>query len=182
MNLQENHPPSRIKDLKVESISQINRALTLTWTAPGDDLDQGSASSYDIRYDSSGITLLQLRDNARKLPDEFIIHNKGPREAGERELIKLKMQVLQNQTASFAFIIRAIDKDGNCGEFSNLATVGIDRIPYVVVNTEKARIVEQPVVLLIAIVIVLLIIVIMIIMVKASIRRDEKIFKKHCPV
>lgn len=139
------------------------------------------ASSYDIRYNNNGINLLQLLDNARKLPAELIIHNKGPKEAGERELMILKMPVAHNQSASFAFIIRAVDKEGNVGEFSNLATVGLYKTRYVVVKMEKERKAEEPVVLLIAVVMVVLFVAMMLFLIKASMRRgSQKMYKNHC--
>jgi len=36
------YPPSRVTDLKVASVQVNQMALTIEWTAPGDDLDQGT--------------------------------------------------------------------------------------------------------------------------------------------
>jgi len=47
-------PPSAITNLSVSNISQTS--VNLSWTAPGDDGNSGTASSYDIRYSFSAIT------------------------------------------------------------------------------------------------------------------------------
>jgi hypothetical protein len=46
--------PKAVADLRVESVT--GTSVTLTWTAPGDDGDAGTASEYDIRYSSHPIT------------------------------------------------------------------------------------------------------------------------------
>ncbi|XP_046581484.1 calcium-activated chloride channel regulator 3A-1-like [Haliotis rubra] len=43
------YAPSRVTDLKVISFDTRNHTVTLTWTAPGDDLNVGTASRYEIR-------------------------------------------------------------------------------------------------------------------------------------
>ncbi len=45
---QEKVPPAAVTDLKADAISQTE--FLLTWTAPGDDIMEGTASEYDIRY------------------------------------------------------------------------------------------------------------------------------------
>jgi formylglycine-generating enzyme required for sulfatase activity len=47
-------PPARIGNLAVQSTTQTS--VTLTWTATGDDGNQGTATSYDLRRSSSVIT------------------------------------------------------------------------------------------------------------------------------
>ena len=47
-------PPANGTDLAVSEIT--TSSTTLTWTAPGDDGSQGTASQYDIRYSTSEIT------------------------------------------------------------------------------------------------------------------------------
>jgi hypothetical protein len=51
---QESDPPADIADLL--AVNPTSSAVTLTWTAPGDDADSGTASQYDIRYSTSVIT------------------------------------------------------------------------------------------------------------------------------
>jgi hypothetical protein len=47
-------PPSALTNLSTSS--PISHFITLTWTAPGDDGNTGTASQYDIRYSTSKIT------------------------------------------------------------------------------------------------------------------------------
>jgi len=47
-------PPAAITDLATSS--PTSNLITLTWTAPGDDGNSGTATSYDIRYSTSMIT------------------------------------------------------------------------------------------------------------------------------
>jgi len=44
-------PPASVTDLAAGS--PTHNSITLTWTAPGNDRDSGTASQYDIRYDTS---------------------------------------------------------------------------------------------------------------------------------
>jgi Fibronectin type III domain len=47
-------PPSAIADLAVTSVT--GTSITVRWTAPGDDGNTGTATSYDIRYSTATIT------------------------------------------------------------------------------------------------------------------------------
>ncbi len=47
-------PPAQISDLAVTSTS--SGTATLSFTAPGDDGNTGTATSYDLRYSTSAIT------------------------------------------------------------------------------------------------------------------------------
>jgi hypothetical protein len=52
-------PPDEISPAKVTDLAAGNpssNSITLAWTAPGDDGNTGTASQYDIRYSTSGIT------------------------------------------------------------------------------------------------------------------------------
>lgn len=46
--------PSAVSNLAAGTLT--NNSITLTWTAPGDDGNAGTATSYDIRYSTSAIT------------------------------------------------------------------------------------------------------------------------------
>jgi len=47
-------PPAAVTDLRIDTGNDT--AVTLKWTAPGDDGNAGTATTYDIRYHTSGIT------------------------------------------------------------------------------------------------------------------------------
>jgi hypothetical protein len=63
----DNVPPAAVTDL-VASASATN-AVTLTWTAPGDDGAVGTAALYDIRYFKSPITDAKRRMRNRICPN-----------------------------------------------------------------------------------------------------------------
>jgi hypothetical protein len=46
--------PDAVTDLRIGSV--VGNAVTLNWTAPGDDGDTGTASTYDMRYSRDPIT------------------------------------------------------------------------------------------------------------------------------
>ncbi|HIE28673.1 TPA: hypothetical protein EYP66_15445, partial [Candidatus Poribacteria bacterium] len=47
-------PPAAVTDLAASDLTA--NSITLTWTVPGDDGDEGQAKTYDIRYSTSEIT------------------------------------------------------------------------------------------------------------------------------
>jgi hypothetical protein len=47
-------PPGDVADLHVVAVD--GTVVTVAWTAPGDDGDQGTAAEYDIRYATDPIT------------------------------------------------------------------------------------------------------------------------------
>jgi len=53
--LAEDTPPSAVANLTVGN--PTSTSLRLTWTAPGDDGNTGTAAQYDIRYSTSTITV-----------------------------------------------------------------------------------------------------------------------------
>ncbi len=52
--LTDNIPPASVTDLIISE--NTTSSVTLTWTAPGNDANVGTASKYDIRYSTSNIT------------------------------------------------------------------------------------------------------------------------------
>jgi hypothetical protein len=52
-------PPGQVTDLAVEWVT--DRSVTLTWTAPGDNGENGTATAYDIRHSPSPITNTNFR-------------------------------------------------------------------------------------------------------------------------
>lgn len=55
-------PPARIADLQITAVTA--ESITLTWTAPGDDGDEGVADFYELRYDTAPILTNQDFDDA----------------------------------------------------------------------------------------------------------------------
>ena len=104
-------PPDAVTDLAVSNAT--THSLTLTWTAPGDDGNNGTATEYDIRYATANI------DNENW---EFAIQASGepaPGPAGSNETF-----VVDGLTAAttYYFALKTIDDAGNRANLSNIAS------------------------------------------------------------
>jgi len=106
-------PPAQVQDLTV--IDATATAATLTWTASGDDGNNGRAVRYDLRYSTSPIsndTNFEAAIAAAGLP--------APQSAGGPETFVL----LELQPATtYYFAIKAFDDTGNPSQVSNLASI-----------------------------------------------------------
>jgi len=103
-------PPANVTNLAVSAAT--THSLTLTWTAPGDDGNNGTAAEYDIRYATSNI------DNETW---EFAINATGepaPGPAGSNETF-----VVGGLTpaTTYYFALKTIDNAGNPSDLSNIA-------------------------------------------------------------
>jgi len=99
--------PSKINDLAAVASSG---SATLTWTATGDDANQGTATAYDIRY-GTGTALF---DNGTAISNP-----PTPAEAGSDETVVVSG--LDDDTA-YWFMIVATDDVGESSSPSNTAT------------------------------------------------------------
>ncbi|KAG8437234.1 hypothetical protein GDO86_008078, partial [Hymenochirus boettgeri] len=110
----DNYKPSKITDLEAQI--RMNKFL-LSWTATGDDLDEGEASRYDLR----------LSNNLRKLRDHFdrcaaIEISILPKPVGSRETYEFapkNISVMNGTNLYFAVV--AVDKSFQKSEISNIA-------------------------------------------------------------
>jgi len=104
-------PPDAVTDLAVSGAT--THSLTLTWTAPGDDGNNGTAAEYDIRYATSNI------DNATW---EFAIQASGepaPGPAGSNETFVVSGLAA---ATTYYFALKTIDNAGNRANLSNIAS------------------------------------------------------------
>ncbi|XP_075688592.1 calcium-activated chloride channel regulator 1-like [Rhinoderma darwinii] len=109
------HKPCRITNL--EANAQGN-AVVLSWTATGDDLDQGQAAHYDLR----------MSTNPRDLRDNFEhstlvdISSLSPQLFGSQEKFTFIPLSMGNRSGMvFYFALTAIDKDNQESDISNIA-------------------------------------------------------------
>nr|XP_021328580.1 epithelial chloride channel protein-like isoform X2 [Danio rerio] len=114
-------PPCKIIDLSAEIQED---AVLLSWTAPGEDLDEGSAKSYDIRWSFEVKDLLFNFSNAHVVNTSVI----SPQVFGsvEQHLFNLSFPI-QNGTILF-FAIQSEDNEKLKSEMSNVAS-GLQIIP-----------------------------------------------------
>jgi subtilisin family serine protease/PKD repeat protein len=101
--------PAAITGLSISNTTE--EAVTLTWTAIGDDGMLGKANRYDIRYSQNPI------DETNFSSATPIINNPQPAMAGTAETVILDN--LNPQTTYF-FAIKAMDNAGNLSPLSNL--------------------------------------------------------------
>jgi hypothetical protein len=112
-------PPSAIADLTVTGTT--GNSLALRWTAPGDDGNVGTATSYDIRYSTSSIT------NGNWGSATQATGEPAPAVAGTVQTFNLT-GLSGSQTYYVA--IRAVDDRGNMGALSVIASgTTLDTIP-----------------------------------------------------
>uniref|UniRef100_F6RF88 Calcium-activated chloride channel regulator 2 n=1 Tax=Monodelphis domestica TaxID=13616 RepID=F6RF88_MONDO len=117
-------PPCRI--INLETIRK-EEEIILTWSAPGDDFDQGQAASYEVRMSKS---LQKIKDEFR---DTILVNVSQliPQRAGSREifvftpalLTKEQQQQLDEETGEgnrVYFAIRATDEASLQGQVSNI--------------------------------------------------------------
>lgn len=102
--------PAAVVDLFVEDAGP--NSVTLSWTATGDDNEQGQATSYQIRV---GSTLNELKqwDDARDISTFDLL----PSAAGMSE--RFTINGLESKSTFYA-AIKALDEFGNASELSNI--------------------------------------------------------------
>ncbi|XP_012516503.1 PREDICTED: calcium-activated chloride channel regulator 1 [Propithecus coquereli] len=113
-------PPCQITDLKAKI--QGGNLINLTWTAPGDDYDHGTAHKYIIRISTS---ILDLRD---KFNDSLQVNTDDliPKEANSEEVFVFEPENITFENGTDLFIaVQAVDKVDLKSEISNIAQVSL---------------------------------------------------------
>jgi chitodextrinase len=116
--------PSAIADLAASASSgaeQNNATVSLKFTAPGDDANQGRATRYDVRYSSSAITA----DNFQSaVPFTTTV---TPSTSGTAQEIPVSGLAVGS---TYYFAIKTIDDRGNISAISNVpSTKTKDQVP-----------------------------------------------------
>jgi hypothetical protein len=104
-------PPSAIQDLETSNTTQTS--IDLSWTAPGNDGNIGTAAYYDIRYSSAQITESNWA-NAHKLTGEPV-----PGTAGTKEQYAA---VGLAHSSTYYFAIKTGDQANNISALSNVVS------------------------------------------------------------
>ena len=100
--------PYNILDLRVVSVS--DSSVTLTWTATGDDGNEGTCTTYDMRYYHTWITYENWDDALQAVGEPH------PRVAGSAD----SMEVMGlDEDSTYYFALMASDENGNDGGNSN---------------------------------------------------------------
>ncbi|HEY44803.1 MAG TPA: hypothetical protein G4O11_12545 [Anaerolineae bacterium] len=115
-------PPSAITDLTAHP-GILSGSIDLSWTAPGDDGDAGTASAYIVRYSFSPITTETEWDLATDVPDE-----PTPEASGSQESMTI-IDLTPDQ--EYYFSIRSLDDSNNLSLLSNVASATPETLRYV---------------------------------------------------
>lgn len=100
--------PYNILDLRVVSVSDTS--VTLTWTATGDDGDEGTCTTYDLRYYHTWINYDNWGDAIQANGEP------SPKLAGSAD----SMEVMGlDEDSTYYFALMAKDEAGNCNSPSN---------------------------------------------------------------
>ncbi|KAL6471820.1 hypothetical protein MHYP_G00204700, partial [Metynnis hypsauchen] len=111
-----NFPPNKITDLSAEIQEDT---VLLNWTAPGEEMDEGTAESYEIRW-SERLEILQ-----KNFSDANPVNTSAlqPQEAGSDEQFSFLPGVTIQNGSTLFFAVQAEDKDSVKSEVSNIARV-----------------------------------------------------------
>jgi len=121
---QERTPPAAVTDLAAQALG--GGKVQLTWTAPGDDGDQGTAAEYQIKYATIEI---KERSDWRNKPDTELsfwaaTNCKGepkPSRAGAKETFT----VAGLQPGTVWFALKTYDEQPNQSDLSNVVKVEV---------------------------------------------------------
>jgi len=91
--------------------AQVADSVTVSWTAPGDDGDQGTAATYDLRVSEQPIT-------DTNFANAFVVPQVPPPDASGTVQRVVVRNLLRDRTYYFA--IRTADNQGNWSTLSNL--------------------------------------------------------------
>ena len=112
-----NIPPSRILNLLPVGIHASQ--LSIAWTAPGEDLDEGTATLYNLYQTSDSDTFYDI-----SYTSVFLYSFPALQQSGRQETHVVNVTIF-NQDLYLA--VRAVDKDGNMGGMSNIIKVFVPK-------------------------------------------------------
>ncbi|XP_014388247.1 PREDICTED: calcium-activated chloride channel regulator 2 isoform X2 [Myotis brandtii] len=126
-------PPCRIIDLEAV---QVEEEVTLSWTAPGEDFDQGQANSYEIRMSKSLQNIQDDFNNAILVNTSKL----NPQPAGTKEIFTFSPKLFINgpehqpngetqESHRIYVAIRTIDKNSLKSAVSNIAQASLFILP-----------------------------------------------------
>nr|XP_002731900.1 PREDICTED: epithelial chloride channel protein-like [Saccoglossus kowalevskii] len=126
-NLEDIYPPSRITELTIVEVSSETRHVTLSWTAPGDDLDRGTAAAYELRVGESYSELYDDFQSATPLNNSYVIEGNfsTPKLSGLTELFVVRIPEYIS-TLRISLSVRAVDDAGLFAEPSNIVSTSFE--------------------------------------------------------
>jgi hypothetical protein len=117
-------PPAAVGDLATSEPGLTN--IDLSWTAPGNDGTNGTATSYDIRYATTAIT------NGNWASATPANNQPAPAEAGSTEHLTVSELSCGRK---YFFALRTSDDAGNVSNISNVAQGATQTCPTLAINS-----------------------------------------------
>lgn len=118
-------PPSPVRDLQVTALAP--NVFQLSWTATGDDLDDGVVSDYELLMLPNGTGRAKDFEHARPVTLSSVTQRdfktKVLVEAGSKVVVNVSLELDQENFLT----IRAVDAQGHRGEVSNVVTLSFAR-------------------------------------------------------
>ncbi|XP_070541136.1 calcium-activated chloride channel regulator 1-like [Ptychodera flava] len=124
------YSPSRITDLSVHDVSFEKKQVTLQFTAPGDDMDQGQASRYEIRMGVNFTDMMEDMSAMMMVTQDMVVQGdlSQPKPAGSTELITIQT-VPEYDDAVLVFSMIAVDDSDKKSPQSNIVTAAfVDQV------------------------------------------------------
>ena len=103
--------------VNLQTTDSTGTSITLAWTAPGDDGNQGTASEYDIRYSVSTITEANWNSAIQ------VIGEPSPQTAGSQESFVVNGLDLNT---TYYFAVKTADEVSNWSALSNIASAATE--------------------------------------------------------
>jgi lysyl endopeptidase len=112
--LEDKIAPARVRALRITSVRTSDAAVTLQWVAPGDDGQQGTVSTYDLRYAQ---TPIQTREDFRTATAVSTMVSPVP--AQQEQSVTLGRAEGLQEDNTYHFAVRAVDNAGNQSPFTS---------------------------------------------------------------
>ncbi|XP_057365309.1 calcium-activated chloride channel regulator 1-like [Daphnia carinata] len=122
------YPPSRITDLFIVEVrTNPDMTATIQFTAPGEDLDSGTAASYEIRYspvfDDLRETNFDSANSSTLVQQEHVVNGSlQPMVSGSQQIITFVVMMKSEDTRTYYIALRATDASGQAALPSNIVT------------------------------------------------------------
>ncbi|XP_046561277.1 calcium-activated chloride channel regulator 4-like [Haliotis rubra] len=115
--------PGRVTDLDIAIENKLNQTVTLSWTAPGDDLNVGKVAKYELRV---AVTFASLRVNFTQasmvMNEDLVTGSLDPLPARSQQMVTIRLPI--NWPSDFyVFGLKAFDEASRQSELSNLRSI-----------------------------------------------------------
>jgi len=118
-------PPAQVSDLLVQQRGRDSGQATVTWTAPGDDLDQGTARQYMFKWSnaSSDLSPANFAGHGQEVNSSWV---PAPAESGTVQ--SLTLQLPRGHDTLF-LAMKTKDTNGHWSTVSNTAILYLGAVP-----------------------------------------------------